>query len=262
MKRWFLFFTLFTMSLNVSAQNYLGFFETGDIVPFTVTAADPVTGSPTDPVNLTFTILRDGASIATGNMATVQIGVATGSYSTSSDTPGSYSILISGLIDGVTAQTHKTYSLFPSGSGLSNIAAKVAVLNGTPLTETTFTPIQNEIVNTVLAGIESSTKTISIQLDDIYRESTIASRELSRARLWYAQSAIENATRKVPADMPSHMEIQVAAPSDIQFATPLETFYRIYFYPNASTATKASKEIRSSTPMLDGTFYLIPDTSW
>jgi len=266
MKRWVSFFVFLFLSLSVHAQNYLGIFEIGEVVPFTITAADPITGSPTDPVNLTFFVLRDGATVSSGSMAAVQLGLATGTYSTDSDTPGNYSILISGLIGGVTAQTHKTYSLAASGGGISGIASKVAVLDGTPLTESTFNPIQTGIVHSVtsevIAEIESASGTLSIKLDDVFQESQIASRELSRARLWYAQSTIDNATRQVPADLPSHMEVQVASPADIQFATPLETFYRIYYYPNASTATKASREIRSSTPLLDGTFYLAPDTSW
>ncbi len=263
MKRWFFVLYIMAFSVTVYSQNYLGMFETGENIPFLVIASDPVTGSPTNPVNLSYSVMQFGASLSSGSMSIAQLGVATGSYSTSGDNPGQYDILISGLIGGVTAQAYKTYSLYSAGHGITGIADEVTGLNGlTPLTETAYLPYKNEMIACVTASVLSASQTIISKLDDMDDEVRISSREHSRARLWYAQSAIDNSQRKVPADMPSHIEISLAAPGDILFATPLETFFRVLYYSNASSAVKSSKEIRSTTPPIDGTFYLSPNQSW
>ena len=227
MKRTIIHLIPFCFLLSASAQNYLGVFEQGETVPFLVAAAEAETGAPTNPVDLKFQILLSGETIHSGPMFTASLGIATGAYNTSGDEAGNYNILISGLIGDVTAQTYKTYSLVPSGLGIASIAPA-----------------------------------ISSEIADSREEMKISTREMSRARLWYAQYAINSATRKVPVDMPSHMEIQIAAPDDIHFVTPLETFYKVYCFPNSATSTISSREIRSVTAPTDGVFYLSPDISW
>ncbi len=263
MKRFLLSLYVLIFSLPAFSQNYLGMFEVGENIPFLVIASDPVTGSPTNPVNLSYSVMQFGAALSSGSMSIAQLGVATGSYSTSGDSPGQYDILISGLIGGVTAQAYKTYSLYSAGHGITGIANEVSGLGGlTPLTEAAYLPYKNEMVACVTASVLSASQAIIATIDDMNNEVRIGSREYSRARLWYAQSAIDSSMRKVPADLPSHIEIQLAAPDDILFATPIETFFRVLYYSNASSAVKSSKEIRSTTPPIDGTFYLSPNQSW
>ena len=263
MKRWLLSLCILVISFTAYSQNYIGMFEIGENIPFLVIASDPVTGSPTNPVNLSYSVMQFGAALSSGSMSIAQIGVATGCYSTVGDSPGQYDLLISGLIGGVTAQTYKTYSLYSEGHGIIGIADEVNGLNGlTPLTETAYLPYKNEMISCVTESVLSASQAIMSNIDGMNDEVRISSREYSRARLWYSQSAIDNSQRKVPADLPSHIEIQLAAPGDILFATPLETFFRVLYYPNASSAVKSSKEIRSTTLPVDGTFYLSPNQSW
>jgi len=274
MKRWsYLFITLFAV-LTARAQTYLGVFEKGNSVPFMVVAADAETGAPTTPYTLKFDIMRMGTSIANGTMAAVTLGVATGTYFTSADAVGTYEILVSGIINGVTAYTHQTYTLVEPGKGLASVADSVAGLYGQlGMSATEYVPYYNNILATIHTSAESVTQDVSSNIavseaslnaaiQNASSEVKIASREHSRSRLWYAQNTIDGTIRKVPADLPSHLEVQIAAPTDIYFATPIETFYRIYYYPNSATATKASKEIRSATPPADGSFYLSPDGEW
>lgn len=261
-------------SIFVHAQSFQGVFEKGDTVPIWALFADHATGAPADPADPAYRILKNGQTVALGNLSLVLNGLAAGSYSTANDDPGRYAILISGLVNGVTAQILQTYELVNAGAGLVSIAAEVSGLNGlTPLTESAFVPYHNEILDRVhdsaasvtqeiAAQVEAASAALGIRLDETRRESSIAARELSRARLWYAADTIDSLSRKVPADMPSHMEIDIAAPDDPLFTAPLETFFRIFYYPNASTATKASREIRSATPPADGMFYLLPDLPW
>lgn len=261
-------------ALFVHAQSFQGVFEKGDEIPFWAVFTDPATGAPADPLDPAYHILKNAQTVSQGSLSPVPTGVAVGSYSTANDDPGRYAILISGLVNGVTAQILQTYELVDAGGGLASIASEVSGLNGlTPMTESAFVPYQNEILvrvhdsaasvtQAVSADIESASASLGNRLGETLRESTIAARELTRARLWYAADTIDSETRKVPADMPSHMEIDVAAPDDPLFTAPLETFFRIFCYPNASTASKASREIRSATPPADGMFYLLPDWPW
>ncbi len=265
---------LFIIILNTSAQSYLGIFEVGDQVPFVLLSSDPETGMPTNPINLEFSILRDGNTIDSGVMHQVDIGLATGIHPTNSDVPGNYNVLMTGLIGSVTTRVCNTYTLVPDGQGITSIGSEVEGLDGnTPLTESVYTDYHDEIVSTVhdsiadatnetLEDIEFTRLSLSEKIDAVTRETLIVSREISRARLWYAQDTIESPTRKVPADMPSHMEIQVAAPDDIGFATPVDTFYRVYFYPSSVTGTIPSREERLPSPPLDGIFYKTPDIAW
>ncbi|RJP22767.1 MAG: hypothetical protein C4527_21350 [Candidatus Omnitrophota bacterium] len=270
MKNISLLFLLFTLIQPIHAQNFLGIFEVGDEIPFLTISSDAETGMPTDPVNLGFSILHEGTIIASGAMSNVMLGVNVGLYPTSGNAPGQYHILVTGLIGGVTNHTFQTYSLLPVGKGIASIASEVGGLNGlTPLTNSDYEPYHAEILtrvesatNEIFSNINSSCNLIAVKVDSTSQEMQIASREYSRSRLWYAQDAIDSATRKVPADLPSHLEVQLAAPGDILFASPVETFYRVYDYPNALNASKPSREIRSTTPPIDGVFYKIPDMSW
>ncbi len=262
--------TTFFFANLTYGQAYLGVFEAGDNIPFLVIAAEAETGAPTNPIDLSYEVLKEGQTISSGAMATVRLGVATGEFSTSGNTPGKYDILISGIIGGVTACTYQTYTLVPEGSSLTAIASETSGLNGvTPLTQSTYLSYYNSILSNVSDSTVSVTEEIiaskaAIQsaIHDVSQELRIVSRELTRSRLWYTLNTIETPERNVPADRPSHLEIQIASPNDLQFTSPVETFYRIYYYPNAISATKASKEIRSATPPADGQFYRSPDTDW
>ncbi|HXK93226.1 MAG TPA: hypothetical protein PKV38_06030 [bacterium] len=261
-------------SIIVHAQSFQGVFEKGDLIPIWALFADHATGAPADPAEATYRILKNGQTIAQGSLTPVQTGLAAGTHATAEDDPGRYAILISGLVNGVTAQILQTYDLVDTGAGPASIAAEVAGLNGlTPMTESAFVPYQSEILGwvhdsaasvtqAIAAQIEAASAALGARLGETWRESAIAARELSRARLWYAADTIDTPWRQVPADMPSHMEIDLAAPDDPLFTAPLETFFRIFYYPNATTATKASREIRSATPPADGMFYLLPDLPW
>ena len=251
---------------GVSAQTYLGIFESGDPVPFLVVAADAVTGEPTNPINLGYSILKSGSVINTGSMSLVSLGVASATYDTSGNTVGNYQVLIAGQIRGVTVQTYQTFSLVAAGHGPENVGIEVAGLNGvSPLSASVYPTYHNELLSTIRSRIESATEAVGqVQagLDALSLETKIATRERARSRLWYAQSTIDTATRKVPADFPSHLEVQLAGTDEVSFATPAETLFKIYYYPDALNATKPSQEIRSSTPPLDGTFYLLPNIPW
>ncbi len=223
MKSLFLTCLLSFVTPAIFAQTHLGTFETGDEISFMVLAADPETGSATTPEKLSFDIMKAGTSIYSGSMAAVQVGVATGSYSTTGNKAGQYEILISGEIGGIKAYTHQNYRLVDTGQGLGSIA---------------------DFIHTVT------------------QETRILTREHSRSRLWFAQNTINSPQRNVPADMPSHIEIQVTSSDDPLFLSPLETYFHIYYYPNSATSTRASKQIRSSTPPVDGSFYLSPNLPW
>ncbi len=266
MKKLSLFLFLFTFVSLTSAQHFIGIFEVGENVPFMLVSSDPETGMPTNPINLEYTIFQEGSVIASGTMTNILLGIHTGLYSTTGNTAGNYNILLSGLIGDVTTQSHKTYTLLPTGKGIASIADEVSGIDGTtPFTESAYTPYHNEIVSAVTSASQVTVlkiDSLDAKIESTTKELQIVSREHSRSRLWYAQSTIDSATRKVPADMPSHIEIQVAASEDILYASPLETFYRVYFYPNSLSATKPSREVRTVTPPIDGTFYQLPDIDW
>ncbi|MBI1389275.1 MAG: hypothetical protein GC154_12590 [bacterium] len=263
MKRTILIPWLFLAALSGMAQTYLGVFEEGDEAPFLVTASDPESGNPVTPENMSYSIVFGGAEIAQGGLTELRTGVALGVVSTTGFTAGPYVILVSGQIGGVTAYTHKSFTLAEAGEGLRGIARETAGLNGlTPLTEDVYLPYYAYTISQLSGRIEAATSQLSDEVEPAALHAEISARELSRARLWYAQSAIESASRSVPADMPSHMEIQLASPGDDSFSSPLETFYRIYTYTDALNASKPSSETRSVTPPADGAFYLDPDVDW
>lgn len=244
---------------STDAQQHLGLFEAGDEAHFAIVAADPETGAPTTPVNLSYSILFNGSEIAEGAMSELRQGVATGVFATTGQAAGAYIILISGEIAGVTAYTHKNFTLLPESKSIADIADETAGLNGlTPLDDAAYQPYYAYTITALSERIDAATQMIEASAT----HSEISARELSRARLWHAQNTIDGPLRKVPADMPSHMEIQLASPEDIGFATPYETFYRIFYYPDSLNSTLSSRETRSSTPPVDGVFYLAPDIDW
>jgi hypothetical protein len=265
MKRFILLMISFIITATGWTQTYLGTFEAGDNVPLLHISADAVTGAPTDPVNLNYSIYKLGSIINTGGMNNFALGVASATYNTNGDSPGYYHVLYSGLIHDVTAYSIQSYTLVSSGNGQENIGDEVAGLNGvSPLTTNTYQSFQNETLSTIHDTAQSITNSINIVqsgLSNLLSETKTGTRELSRSRLWYAQSTINFATRKVPADLPSHLEVQLASPDDVLFASPVETIFKWYYYP-ATTSTKASREVRLATPPQDGTFYLLPNISW
>ncbi|MBZ0258257.1 hypothetical protein K8I31_19480 [bacterium] len=254
---------LIACALGAAAQDHLGVFEEGDQVPFALAAADPITGEPTTPASLSYSVIFNGAEIATGAFSELRTGVSLGVFSTTGQASGPYIILASGVIGEVTAYTHKNFTLVENGKGIQSIGEEASGLNGeTPLTESVYLPYYAYTISSMNGRIESATTQLQSILEPAAEYAAITAQELSRARLWYAQSTIDGATRKVPADMPSHLEIQLAASDDVSFTTPSDTFYRVYYYPDAVTSTKASKEIRSVSPPNDGVFYLSPDLPW
>lgn len=263
MHRYFCFFLFFLLASVATSQPYLGWFEAGERVPLLLVSADPFTHEPTDPVDLTYSILKNSSVVASGTMTVLQTGVAAASHSTVGEASGVYHVLYAGLIGGVTTRAMQTYSLFEPGKGIAGIVAEVSGLNGiSPLSMTDFLPYHENLSSWVGHVAENVTTELLPVLERNWKETQVASRELSRARIWFAQSTIDTLMRKVPADRPSHVEIQLASPDDIAFSTPTETFYRIYAYPNALGSTKASSEIRSTTPPCDGVFYRMPDFDW
>ncbi len=255
---------LFTYcSLSAFAQSHLGVFEEGDDVPFAIAAADPETGEATTPTSMSYSIIFQGGEIAGGGMTELRQGVALGVFSTTGRAAGSYIVLVSGVIGDATAYAHKNFNLVENGRGIQSIGAEASGLNGlTPLTENDYLPYYGYTISNFNERIESATSGLQASLDSAIEYSAVSARELSRARLWYAQSTIVSATRNVPADMPSHLETQLFASDDISFTTPTETFYRVFFYPDSVTSTKASVEVRSASPPDDGVFYLSPDQPW
>ncbi|MDP8244708.1 MAG: hypothetical protein P9L94_11545 [Candidatus Hinthialibacter antarcticus] len=250
-------------ALSVCAQDHLGVFEEGDEVPFAIAAADPVTGEATTPTSMSYSIIFQGDEISGGALTELRQGIALGVYSTTGQQAGPYIVLVSGVIGETTGYTHKNFNLVEKGRGIQSIGAEASGLNGlTPLSEAAYLPYYAYTISNFNGRIESVTAHLESTLDPAAEYAAITARELSRARLWYAQNTVESATRKVPADMPSHLEVQLAAPDDIGFVTPSETFYRVYFYPDAVTSTKASVEVRSISPPDDGVFYLSPDQAW
>lgn len=266
MKRLLFLIITLTFSLPGWTQNYLGLFEAGDNIPLLHISADAVTGDPTNPVNLNYTIYNLGTIINTGSLNSIALGVASATYDTNGDSPGYYHVLYSGLINGVTSYGLQSYSLVSVGYGAENVGSEVTGLNGqTPLTISSYQSFQNETLTTIHDTAQSITTSINVvqsDLTSLINETKTVTRELSRSRLWYAQNTINFATRKVPADLPSHLEVQLASPDDVLFASPVETFFKWYYYPDASSSTKASREIRLATPPQDGTFYLLPNISW
>lgn len=259
MKHFTLCFTLFVCALSASAQDHLGVFEEGEDVPFAVAAADPITGEATTPARMSYSIIFQGNEISGGSLSELRVGVALGVFPTTGQASGPYIVLVSGVIGDATAYTHKNFNLVEKGKGIQSIGAEAIGLNGTtPLSESVYLPYYAYTISNFNERIESATA----QLQTAAEHAAITARELSRARLWYAQSTVDSATRKVPADMPSHLEIQLTAPDDIAFVTPVETFYRVYFYPDALASTKASVEVRSASAPGDGVFYLSPDQPW
>lgn len=260
----FIFIPIFTLSSW--SQNYAGIFEVGDDIPLLQISADALTGAPTNPINLKYDVYKSGSFISTGGLNNVALGVASATYNTTGNTPGTYHVLFSGLINNVTAYGMQTYTLVPEGYGSESVGSEVAGLNGlTPLNTSSFQQYHTETLAAVHSTAESVTTSINIVQSDLtalISETKTGTRELSRSRLWYAQSTINFATRKVPADLPSHLEVQLAASNDIVFASPVETFFKVYYYPDAASSTKASREVRSSTPPQDGAFYLQPNISW
>lgn len=263
MKQIWIRIALLAFALSAAAQDHLGVFEEGDPVPFAIAAADPNTGAPTTPVNLSYSVIFNGAEIASGSFSELRTGVSLGVFSTTGQASGPYIILASGVIGDVTAYTHKNFTLVENGKGIQSIGEEASGLNGeTPLTESVYLPYYAYTISSLNGRIESATAQLQSIVEPVAEHAAVTARELSRARLWYAQSTIDGAARKVPADMPSHLEIQLAASDDVSFTTPSETFYRVYYYPDAVTSTKASKEIRSVSPPDDGVFYLSPDLPW
>lgn len=258
-----IYFALLLCAHHAFAQDHLGVFEEGDEVPFAITAADPLTGEPTTPASLSYSVIFGGNEIASGAMSELRLGVALGVFETTGQSSGPYIILASGVVGGVTGYTHKNFTLVENGRGIQSIGDEAIGLNGvTPLSESVYLPYYAYTISNINDRIESATSFVIPMLEETSQNAAVSARELSRARLWYAQSTIDGATRKAPADMPSHLEVQIAAPDDIDFTTPVETFYRVYFYPDAVTSTKASKEIRAASPPDDGEFYLSPDLPW
>lgn len=88
MKNLFVFLISLFLSLPTYAQSYLGVFETGDTIPFMVIAAEASTASPTNPINLQYSIMSGQSEISSGTMATPDLGVGYGSYSTIGDATG------------------------------------------------------------------------------------------------------------------------------------------------------------------------------
>lgn len=235
---------LVALTLSVPApfaQQYLGEFEVGETVPFMLIAADPITGAPTDPVDLGWSLRANGIELSTGTLQISEPGVSHSSVSTSGLSSGAYSLLVSGKIGGVTAQAYKSFTLLPGGTSNPDIMTQVSSIAARdPLDATGYTPYHAQLL----------------------QEIEIASRSQSRARLWFAQNTISSITRNVPADMASHMEVQVTSSDDILFATPLSTYYRVYYYPDSISSSKPSKEIRTTTAPVDGTFYRLPALDW
>jgi len=216
--------TLFFVVVQAAlCGTFLGTYEQGEAVPFTYLAADPSTGAPTEPLDLSFRILNDGKEIGSGEMYAGVLGTATGVYEATACECGTYTVLMSGLVGGVTRQQLGVFDLVTPGAGPDALAEAV---------------------------------------QEVSRELQIVTRENSRSRLWYAQSVIDTATRKVPADLPSHLEVQLKYSDIPGFATPVETFYRVFFYPDCATATRACREEKHPDPPSDGTFYALPNESW
>ncbi|MBD3266465.1 hypothetical protein GF373_07320, partial [bacterium] len=131
---------LLSTSLAFS-QSYLGVFEEGETVPLLLLSADPQTHAPTDPADLSYTILKEAEDIASGTMSILQLGVAVGSHSTVGNATGPYHVLYAGLIQGTTIHKFQTYSLVEQGKGVESIAAHVMGLNGsTPMTVSDYIP--------------------------------------------------------------------------------------------------------------------------
>lgn len=215
---------------SVMADGFLGVHESGSSIPFTYLAADATTGEPTEPVSVSYKVLLDGAQVDSGAMYAAELGIATGTYSSTGAESGTYTVLMSGLVGGVTRQQIGTFTLVEAGAGPEGLKAKLIALASDVL--------------------------------DVSRELRIASRENSRSRLWYAQSVIDTATRKVPADLPSHLEVQLKYDDVPGFATPEAAFYRVFFYPDCATATRACREEKHTSSPTDGTFYALPNETW
>ena len=221
---------LLAVASSVAADSFLGVHEQGSTVSFSYLAADPTTGEPTEPISVSYRVLRDGAMIGSGAMYPAELGIATGTYNATATESGNYTILMSGLVADVTRQQIGTFTLVESGAGQESLKAQLIAL--------------------------------ASQVLDVSSELRIASRENSRSRLWYAQSVIDTATRKVPADLPSHLEIQIKYDDVPGFTTPEATFYRVFFYPDSATSTRACREEKQTSPPTDGTFYALPNESW
>lgn len=262
MKKLLLLAALLNLSVPGYCQQYLGEFESGDSIPFLLIAAEPETGAPTDPIAPTYSVRRLGVPVMSGALARVELGVASGVIDTSGLPSGRYDILIAGQIAEVTAYAYKTFTLHPSGGSVGSIASEVAGLDGrTPLNADAYEAYHSAVIAEI-TGTQSRLGSLQAAQDALMTEIQIASRNLTRARLWFAENTIDSATRRVPADMPSHMEVQVAALDDVAFATPVATYYRIYSYPNALTASKPSREVYGVTPPVDGVFYRLPAVDW
>jgi hypothetical protein len=221
---------LLAVATRVAADGFLGVHEEGSTVSFSYLAADPTTGEPTEPVNVSYKVVLDGATVDSGPMYAAELGIATGTYHSAGAESGMYTLLMSGLIGGVTRQQMRLFSLIEPGAGPESLKAQLTALASAVL--------------------------------DVSRELRIVSHENSRSRLWYAQSVIDTATRKVPADLPSHLEVQIKYDDMPAFTTPEATFYRVFFYPDCATATRACREEKHITPPTDGTFYALPNNSW
>jgi len=266
-------FFLFSGAL-AHAQTFLGLYEVGDQIPLMVLSSDPTSGVPVDPVGLNYEVISGTASISSGTMSKLQLGVFTAEVNSASHAPGNYDVLISGVVSGVTSHTFHRYTLIEDGKNVQSIGDEVSGLDGiTPLDATSYTPFFDSIISKVGEPIASAPAMtvdefntfenfINDKITSVTREISITTREMSRSRLWYAQSTIDTPTRTVPADMPSHIEVQVTTVEDPGFTQPVSTFFHVYTYPNAVDATKASRVIRATQPPADGTFYLVPNIAW
>ena len=163
-------------------------------------------------------------------MYSAELGIATGTHNATGCEQGMYTVLMAGIVAGVTRQQLAAFTLIDPGAGQESLHAQLTDLAGS--------------------------------VEEVSHEIRIVTRENSRSRLWYAQSIIDNATRKVPADLPSHLEVQISCDDTPDFATPEATFYRVFFYPDSVTATRACREEKHSVPPADGTFYALPNNSW
>ena len=219
-----------TSVVNIYADGFLGEHELGENISFMFLTADHSTGEPVESANPSFKILSDGSEIGSGPMYAAQLGVATGVFETSGLDTGMHTILMAGGVGDVTQQQVASFTLVATGAGPESFQSQFNALAG--------------IVNA------------------ISREIRIVTRENTRSRLWYSESLIDSATRKVPADMPSHLEVQLSLNDIPEFATPEVVFYRVFFYPDSVTSTRATREEKWVVAPVDGAFYALPNNSW
>ncbi|MFH1742144.1 MAG: hypothetical protein ABIH23_24335 [bacterium] len=223
-------FLFLAITGTASGDGFLGVHEADSTISFTYLAADPTTGAPTEATEISYKILQDGVEVGSGAMYSAELGIATGAHSVTGCEQGMYTLLMAGIVAGVTHQQLAAFTLVNPGAG-------------------------QESLHTQLTDLAES-------VEDVSREIRIVTRENSRSRLWFAQSIIDNATRKVPADLPSHLEVQISCDDTPDFATPEATFYRVFFYPDSVTSTRACREEKHGVPPSDGTFYALPNNSW